>query len=73
MIDPQCPTCLTTPYQEVRNMLSTVYYLEGWRLWAWRYFMKYVFPNVERGWLDHSKLIEQGHIVHATGVTPDHQ
>ena len=51
------------------ELLKTVYYLNGWKLFVYRLFMERVYPELKRGHEIHRKLIKEGHIAHPLGST----
>ncbi len=58
-----CDNYSFTP-EELKEKLSGVYYIKGWKEFVWRYFMKKVLPDIIEGWKKHNRLIAEGHIVH---------
>lgn len=47
--------------------LNTIYYLDGWKVFIYRIFMKYVYPEIKKGHKMHRQLIESGDIAHLKG------
>lgn len=64
MKNKQCRFCKGIDYNELHETLSEVYYLRGWKLKVYRFFMKHVYPDIEYGWQEHVDLIKQGHVAH---------
>lgn len=60
----QCKICEGIDYEEIKEVLSGVYYLSGWKLFVWKYFINHIYPDIEKGWKEHLKLIKEGNIAH---------
>ncbi len=46
------------------QQLKQAYYLKGWKLFVWRYFINNVYPALKEGHEEHRRLIKKGYIAH---------
>jgi hypothetical protein len=48
----------------IKDKLQDAYYLSNWETFIWKYFMKRVFPEWEKGIKEHINLCKSGCLSH---------